>query len=246
MLIHAPTIDITTASLALEPQYQQTHLLQLTLLHSAFHSIYTTWSASARRALAHKFADAVGHAAAVKEAERESRLRTNVAALAEWGGGPDGLLGEHVQQLAGVVQEAEMLCDAETGRVRNVVEGFGAWIECVEEMWRAREEGSGAAAVEFIDGLGEEWREEGRVLLRRLGGLVSVLDGLERPREGSSVAAVMRDVGALLVGCLEELDTVLKMERMVVNMENEWVDQQLADLGGGLMLRNGMGERLTT
>jgi hypothetical protein len=181
----------------------------------------------------------------VREAEREVRLRTNVAALAEWGGGADGALGEHVQQLAGVVQEADVLCDAQMGRVGKLLEGFGAWIECVEEMWRAREEGMGSAAVEFIDGLGEEWREEGRVLLRRLGSLVSVLDGLERPREGSSVAVVMRDVGALLRGCLEELDTVLKMEKMVVNMENEWVDQQLADLGGGLMIGNGMGERLT-
>jgi hypothetical protein len=89
--------------------------------------------------------------------------------------------------------------------------------------------------VEFIDGLGEEWGEEVKALVRRLSGLLSILDGLERPREGSSVAIVMQRVRDILVTNIDELETVLVTERLVVRMESDWVDQQLSVLGGGLV-----------
>jgi hypothetical protein len=156
-----------------------------------------------------------------------------------------GALGDNVQALAGVVLEAEVLCD-ESGRVKTAVEAFGAWIEAVEEMWCAREGGSGAAAVEFIDGLGEEWGEEVKALVRRLSGLLSILDGLERPREGSSVAIVMQRVRDILVTNIDELETVLVTERLVVRMESDWVDQQLSVLGGGLVFSHSSEGRVMT
>lgn len=186
------------------------------------------------------------------EQEREAALRANVSALAEWGGsGVDGsvdsgALGDNVQALAGVVLEADVLCDQATGRVGAAVGAFGAWIEAVEEMWAAREEGSGAAAVEFIDGLGEEWREEGKALIRRLSGLLGILDGLERPREGSSVALVMQRVRDILAGSIEELEMVLLTEKLVVRMESDWVDQQLSAMSNGLVFSHGLDKPLTT
>jgi hypothetical protein len=235
---------------ALEAIYQQTHLLHLSLLHSSFHTTFPAYCASARRSLANKFASASGLASAVREAEREAALRSNVAALSEWGGGPDsggggggggggGALGEHVAALAGVVQESATLLDS-PGRVSAWTDSFGEWISCVAELWAAREDaggaaGASAAATEFIDGLGDEWRAEGVTLVRRVRGLASVLDGLERPREGTAVAKVLGETAEALALAADEVETCLAVEKVVVRMEGEWVDGLLGALwdGGG-------------
>jgi hypothetical protein len=114
--------------------------------------------------------------------------------------------------------------------VQGAIGGFGEWMGCVVEMWSARDQGGGG--VEFIDGLGEEWREECSGLVRRLQGLVGILDNLERPRGESAVGEVMRLNRECLVGAIEELEMVGRIERMVVGLEDEWVERQLGSLFG--------------
>jgi hypothetical protein len=222
--------DVSTTSAALETQFQQTHLLHLTLLHASFPETLNAYITSARNTLARKHASAAGHLSAVREAERENAFRENVAALAEWGGGPDAGLGEHVQALSGVLSEALILCDEQSGRVRGVVGVFGEWAECVGEMWSARDEmvlAKKGGGVEFIDGLGAEWREEASEVRRRLRSLVGIMERLEQPRDGSVVASVVDGVRQLIGCAVEEVDLVIAVEKVVVDMEEEWVDGQL-------------------
>jgi hypothetical protein len=194
-----------------------------------------------------RFAEMASRAAAIQDLERASRLGANVAALAVWGGGPDGALAENVQSLAAAVTDLHVLLDPRGGgRVAQVLEVFAAWIAAVEEMWALRaaaaeaeeqeqEDGDGVGfggEEEVVDGLGAHWRGEVAALERRVGGLVSLVEGLERPVEGSSAAEIVGLVTEVLSGTAEELALVARVERAVGEREREWVDRRLARLLG--------------
>jgi hypothetical protein len=212
----------------LETQLLQTYLLQLSLLHSSFYPTYVAWSRSTRHSLSAKFNDVAARAQVVQQNEKEIRHRDNVTALLEWGGGPDAALGENIQTLAGIVQEVTVMSE-ENGRVHSCVTSFEEWFEVVQEVRAER----GSAAI-FVEGLGEEWRAETTALVRRLSGLWRMLETLERPAEPSSVADIVFGTRDLLKGMLDEITTVVDIEKTVMEREKDWVDEQLRQLEEGL------------
>jgi hypothetical protein len=167
---------------------------------------------------------------AVQNKERDVRKNINIHVLQEWGAGDSGLLAENVRLFSSVVQEVLSLVETD-GRVQQVLDVFEAWIEYVDNIWSTRHTSPASAGeTEFIDSLGEAWRSECRALMRRLGALGRVLDGLEKPGEGSSLSALMQGVGELRKGAVEELGVVLKLEANVVSKEGTWVNQAVGAL----------------
>jgi hypothetical protein len=216
------------SSAALETQFLQIQLMQLSLLHAAAHPSYAAWCKSARQTLRGKFHDVAALAESVQRLEREARARRNVAALQAWGGGVDADLGAHVQALAGVVGDLLMLCE-DGGRASLNVDVFADWIEAVDELWGMRRDGL-VGGDEFIDGLGENWRGEVAALLRRVTGLLRVLEALERPVPGSTVDDIVRNLEEFLKGTLEELQTIQAIEKVVMDGERQRIDNFLRHL----------------
>jgi hypothetical protein len=164
----------------------------------------------------------------VAERESELRLRKNVAVLLTWGGGAEHGLGENIQTLAELVQEASFMGEG-TGRVRRCVEEFETWIGEVQEIWAVRD-----TRLAVVEGLGDVWRAESTGLVRRVKGLLRILEGLERPTEvDCTLAEVMSGVEELLKGMLEELVAVVSIERTIMDKEKHWIDEQLQRLGLG-------------
>ena len=163
--------------------------------------------------------------------EKEGRKRVNVNALKEWSAGDTGLLAENVQVLAGVVTEVMQLVERD-GRVQRLLDSFEEWIAWVEEVWAQRD--GEASDVKFIEGLADVWRSEAVALVRRMGGLGRVLDGLEHAREGSSLHALMNGTGQLLEGVVGEMKIVLILEKDIVDREKTWVDGKIRLLETGI------------
>lgn len=224
----APAVDTSSSSVALETQFLQIYLMQLSMLHASCHPSYAAWCKSARQSLRGKFHDVVALAESVQGLERDVRMRRNVAALETWGGGADADLGAHVQALAGVIQDLLMLCE-DGGRVSLNVDVFAEWIEAVDELWTMRRDGL-VGNDEFVDGLGESWRTEVSALLRRVTGLLRMLEGLEKPVQGSTVDDIVQNLEEFLKGTLEELQTIQAIEKVVMDGERQRIDNFLRHL----------------
>jgi hypothetical protein len=223
---------VDTSSLSIDVQLLQARLLQLTILHRDLGSTQKSWEDDAKRKLHRKFDDVAKKCERVQEKERDVRKTVNVQALKEWGADDSGLLAENVQLLASVVEEVMVLVE-EDGRVHGVLAIFEEWMNYVDSIWSIRQSTSSQGEIDFIDGLGEKWRAECRALMRRLGALGRVLEGLERAEEGSSLFSLMENVAQLRGGVMEELKTVLRIEEDVVMREKIWVDEMIGGLERG-------------
>jgi hypothetical protein len=178
----------------------------------------------------------------VGEKEMLSRARRNVVALAAWGAGTPvekldpsaireedwGRLGDSIQTLASVIRETTILVE-NGGRATVAVGWFTEWISDVEEVWRKRQEHehNAEAEVEFVSDMGAEWREEAAAVLRRLSGLRRMLEGLEKPDAGSSVAEVMVFLDSLLRGATDEMETVVAIEKQIMGLEKQWINDKM-------------------
>jgi hypothetical protein len=141
------------------------------------------------------------------------------------------LLGENVALLSTVLGEVLSLVE-DGGRVHQSLEMFEAWIAWVEAIYGGRE-ARGTSNIEFVEGLGEGWRGEVNVLVRKLQGLARQVDALgDAGEEGSSLAEILGALGTLTRGAVEELRAVEGLEREVVGRERRWVDEQVANIGG--------------
>jgi hypothetical protein len=166
----------------------------------------------------------------VQDKELQVRRDGNVSALKEWCGGDSGLLAENIQVFAGVVNEVMQLVES-GGRVEEVVGVFGEWLGLVEGIWDLREENRGSNSVgsefDFIDGLGETWEAEAAGLVRRLGSLGRLIEGLDMPRKESSLWDLMSLIKLLISGAVDELKVVIAVQKEVVEKEKRWVDERI-------------------
>lgn len=231
-LINAQPPADTTASMNIDVLLSQAKLLQLSILHRDSLRSARSFETSAKRKLNKKFASVAKKCEIVQEEEKEVRKRGNIAALIEWGTGEfdEALLSENIRTLSTVVTEILSLIEDE-GRVSGLLEIFEHWIEWVGGIWASRtDQEFSEAQVEFVEGLGEAWRSECRALVRKLGSLGRVLDGLEKPKDGSSIRVLMDSVSLLTAETLNELKMVLRLEGEIVEKEVRRVDEGVGRL----------------
>jgi hypothetical protein len=198
------------------------------ILHRESGTTQQQWEDDAKKKLQGKFEGVARKCDGVQAEERVASKNGNLDALKEWGAGDEGLLAENVQLLASVVEEVMALVEPD-GRIQRILGVFEEWIEWVSGVWDDRQSLS-SEKIEFVEGLGEKWRAECKALLRRLGALGRVLDGLERAKEGSSLYFIIEGVGILRNGAIEEMKSVLKLEEGVVEQERAWVDERVGRL----------------
>ncbi|KAI9763197.1 MAG: hypothetical protein M1840_000863 [Geoglossum simile] len=213
----------------------QTELLQLHLLHESSAEVLHSWQGSVEVKLQRRFEDVAQKYRRVAALERETQARLNLCALKEFArdGGAGQGLGERIQSLGSVIPEIVSVTGA-GGKYARLVKNFEWWIEWIEQIQETRgRDGSafnGVGEMEFVDGLGNGWRDETATLSRKLGFWLQNLDGVGSSPAGSSLALVVARCRCLVEGMLQELDIMRGMECAIVVRESCWVSEKVAEL----------------
>ena len=206
----------------------QSELLQLHLLHQSSAQTSKRWELSTRRSLHMKFEEVASLYQVMLENERAGQEQKNLQSLLDWsaGGSLTGLV-EHVQILSEPLYELPSLVEP-GGRLQRLVGEFEQWISWVQEIRSARQDqGGDKDAFGTIEGLGEPWKAENAALTRKLTLLSRDLGRLAQPAPGSSIACIVEACASILLGILEELHMMLKIEAEVVVEEQSWVEARL-------------------
>jgi hypothetical protein len=215
-------------SLAPEVISLQSELLQLHLLHQSSAQVSKHWEFSAKRSLHMKFEEVASLYQVMLENERAGQEQKNLQSLLEWsaGGSSTGLV-EHVQILSEPLHELPSLVES-GGRLQRVVGEFEHWLCWVQEIRSARQGHIGDKdAFGTIEGLEDPWKAENAALTRKLTLLSRDLGRLAQPAPGSSIACIIEACASILLGILEELQMMLKIEAEVVIEEKGWVEARL-------------------
>jgi hypothetical protein len=223
-----PASVSTSHSLTPEIASLQSELLQLHLLHQSSAKTSKCWELSAKRSLHLKFEDVTSLYKIMLENERAGQEQKNLQSLLDWsaGGSSTGLV-EHIQILSEPLHELPSLVES-GGRLQRLVGEFEHWVSWVQEIRSARQgltgdkDGSGT-----VEGLGDSWKAENAALTRKLTLLSRDLGRLAQPAPGSSIACIVEACASILLGILEELQIMQKIEAEVVMKEKGWVEDRL-------------------
>ncbi|KAI9775280.1 MAG: hypothetical protein M1839_001332 [Geoglossum umbratile] len=213
----------------------QTELLQLHFLHKSSAGVLHAWRQSAEDKLRGRFEEVAQKHRKVAVLERRTQAQLNLRALKEFAHeGRNGQgLGEQIQALGSVIPEIVNVTGA-GGKYARLVKGFERWIEWIERIWEARDHGGKAfnsrGELEFVEGLGDGWRDETAGMSRKLEHWLRDLDGIGSTPTGSSFALVVARCRCLTEGMLQELDIMRGMERAIVARESYWVSEKVAEL----------------
>jgi hypothetical protein len=225
----------SSESMSPETVRLQTELLQLHLLHESSADVLQSWQESAEDKLQKRFEDVAQKYRRVAALERETQIQLNFCGLKEFA--RDGRAGqgleERIQSLGSVIPEIVNTTGA-GGKYARLVKSFERWIERIEQIWETRERNgsvlNNGGEPEFVEGLGNGWKDETASLSRKLEIWLQDLDGVGSSPAGSSLALVVARCKYLMEGMLQELDIMRGMERAVVERESRWVSEKVAEL----------------
>jgi hypothetical protein len=233
--------------LSAETARLQTELLQLHILHRATPCVSAEYRSSAKQALRTRFGDVAAWQRELTAAEAHEEGRLNGLALKAWSEGVRGWgLEEKVQRLDGVVTGVWSLGEA-GGRYSRLVKRFEKWLGRVQEILDSRARKGICASGDldldstFVKPLEDGWRDECGHLTRKLDLWLEQLRDLDvsdaepsfdaedertgsgRSGSGSSLASTVRGIRTLVKGMLAELSIMVRLEREVVQNEEEWI-----------------------
>jgi hypothetical protein len=212
----------------------QSELLQLHLLHQSSAETSKLWELSARHNLHIKFEEVASLYQVMLENERAGQEQKNLQSLLEWsaGGSSTGLV-EHIQFLSEPLQELPSLVES-GGRLQRLVGEFAHWLSWVQGIRSARQSLTGNKdGAGTIEGLEDTWKAENAALTRKLTLLSRDLGRLAQPTPGSSIACIVEACATILLGILEELQIMQKIEAEVVTKEKDWVESRLRAIAVG-------------
>ncbi|KAH0538665.1 hypothetical protein FGG08_004740 [Glutinoglossum americanum] len=241
--LKVPTsFNLTTAGkqpnselISAETARSQTELLQLHILHQSSTKVSHAWRQSAETKLRKRFEDVAQRYRKMAVLERKTQAQLNLCALKEFAheGGAGQVLGERIQVLGSVIPEIVNATGA-GGKYIRLARGFERWIEWVEQIWEARDCDGKAfnsrGELEFVECLGDGWRDEITSLSRKLGLWLQDLDNMGSSPAGSSLALVVAHCRCLTEGMLQELEMMRGMECEIVARESRWVSEIAAEL----------------
>ncbi|KAJ4992716.1 hypothetical protein SVAN01_01762 [Stagonosporopsis vannaccii] len=224
----------TTSNTPPELVSLQMNLLQLHLLHENAAEVSRHWEISAKRALRSKFNEVSSMYQVMLEHERSGQEQKNLQALLEWTGGDKASASvvKHIQILSGPLYELPSLVQTD-GRFQRHVSAFEQWVIWTEGIRGARQNRT-EAGLGSIEGLGDAWKAENAVLMRRLTSFSRDLSGLSHPTAGSSIASIVECCETLLDGLLAELKVMQTIEADVVSAEKQWVEARLQGIAAGI------------
>ncbi|KAI9858603.1 MAG: hypothetical protein M1813_007408 [Trichoglossum hirsutum] len=213
----------------------QTELLQLHIMHRSSAEVSHAWQQSAESKLRKRFEDVAQEHRKVVALEREMQAQLNLRALKEFSheSGTRRGLGERIQTLGSVIPEIVNITGA-GGKYARLVRGFERWIEWTEQIWEARDhdgrELNSRGELDFVQSLGDGWRDETASLSRKLGLWLQELDGVGSSFAGSSLSLVLTHCRCLTEGMMQELEVMRGLEREIVARESRWVSEKVAEI----------------
>lgn len=221
----------------------QSELLQLHLLHEPSALVMNQWEKSAQKAFRIKFDEVASLNQTMQEMERFGQEQKNILALREWNGSNarSGLVA-HIQALSAPLHELPSLLDP-GGRFSHLVQAFGKWISCADQVWSERDSPSGCgSSTQSLAGLGDTWREEHAVMTRKLTLFSRQLESLPPTVPGSSIAYIVTRCQDLVEGLLSELQVMQAAEAAIVSREEHWVERRLRTIANDIDVDIGMYE----
>lgn len=244
-IVNAPSKPLGMGEVPPEIQIVQTELLQLELLHQAFHESLTNWNASAAKKLRQRFDDATFRTERVGLSEQQVQLQCNVAALRDWGVTLDESdLGstaadEYLQILCNGVTETTRLT-VPGGSVEQILSSARQWMMEVEQVWAARRSsgaslmdsgyGPSATPTVFLENSNTSWIGDIQSIQRRLVSLQKDLDLLPPALAGSSLARIKDGFHNSIRLIRENLQVVAEAHAMMDTAEQNWIDEYAAAL----------------
>ncbi|RAR06091.1 6-phosphogluconolactonase protein [Stemphylium lycopersici] len=222
----------------------QAELLQLHLLHQSSEKVSRLWEESAKRTLHTKFDEVASLYQVMLKNERAGQEQKNIQSLLEWStGGSTANLAEHVQILSKPLHELPSLVEP-GGRLQRLVADFEQWMQWVQDIRLARQShGGNNKTLGTIEGLEDSWKAENAALTRKLTAFARDLERLASPTPGSSIASIVDACTTILLGVLDELQTMQKIEAEIVTREKGWVEERLRtiarDVGTPLVVAGG-------
>ncbi|KAK4220652.1 hypothetical protein QBC38DRAFT_430356 [Podospora fimiseda] len=204
----------------------QTQLLQLHLLHRSSFGTMTEYCESARNKLGKRFEYVRDLEREVSEEEKERVEDEGIRELIAWTtAAGTANLESKIQVLDRTVQTVWVL--TESGKYGKVVRRFQKWFERASGIMDCREDlegGNEERGLELIGKVGEDWDREVEGLERKL---KELKDGLRDINSGGvcggSVGRIVKGLGDLVWGMVEELEVMKGLEEEVLRQEMVWV-----------------------
>jgi hypothetical protein len=205
----------------------------LHLFHKDAGVVNSQWRASAKRKLGSRFRSVVERNKNLVDLEVEETGKINVAALKKWKdlGTPGWGLEEKIQVLDEVVTGVWNLGDS-GGKYARLVRNFERWLSRCQDILEARadDEKLEDDKVVFVEELDSGWKDDCLLLGRKLEIWKGHLKDLGSPEAGSSLAVVLDGCQSLVIGMLQELTLMARIERAAISMETEWIKSMNNDV----------------
>ena len=201
----------------------QAELLQLHILHKSSLDIPKRWENSAQRSLKLEFQNISRKHKRMLEDETLAKCKYNQMAMKEWTKAqPTIAVEDHIECLSKLLQEILSLT-ASHGRYTRLCEEFDQWIEIAAKPF----ENSTSSFSEYLN---DNWKDEHTALLHKLMGMSRGADQLPSQSNDSSVAKTTMACKDLIRGMLNELRTMVDVERSIIAKDHYQIDQNLVQL----------------
>jgi hypothetical protein len=196
----------------------------LHLIHRDAGQVEDEWRKSARGKLEGRFRRVVERNEALAQLEVDETGKVNAAAFQKWQDvtSPGQKLEDKVQVLDEVVTSVWNLGES-GGKYTRIIRKFEKWLNKRRDTLESREHDDLGDDVMFLEELDSSWKDDCRVLGRKLEAWRDLLKDLENFGSGSSLATTVEGCRRLIEGMLVELDIIGLIERDAMCMEVEWI-----------------------
>ena len=235
-LLQPSTKQATDDTLSAEAIYLQKELVQLHLLHQSSSATQSQWEQSAKAYFEHELQQLSRQRAELETEERHNQASINYPALAEWSQSVSSVeFAERIQILSRNLHEICSVLDA-GGKYERVIGVFEVWVTCASRIRSSRRNPTqdNKADLEFVEDIGDGWKAEVAYLERKLTISSQELQGLGKPREGSSIAHVLSLLKGTVASMLEELAAIKAIERDLAILEAKWMESEVAKIAQGI------------
>ncbi len=214
----------------------QMELAQLHLLHRDSIKIQAQWEKSAERSLQRRFESLSKQHVELKEIACESQALINQSTLVAWCQHlSDFEIAEKVQILSRCIVEISSILsfDSKISRIFRLFEAWSTRASWIQEIRRHSTKGEGQA-LEFIEGIGDDWKAEVDILNTKLSYLSRELKSLGEVRERSSISRVLVMLQSIVSNLTCGHDLIRRIEHEVMAQETVWVQEMVKNLGNNV------------
>ena len=204
-------------------------LLYLHLLHRDSALVQEQWQSSAERSYRRRFEIlAITHKDLLAR-ENDLQEQINANALLKWcQEGAGFTVDGNVRLLSAAIAEVYDLSGV-NGKYAGLIQDFEHWharASRTREI-RSRSQQNPTRYVDVVEGIGDRWKTDAALLTTKLLSCGATLEKLGDALPASDLARTLQALSAATKNMLEELSVIQSIERMIVDQEQVWIEEQI-------------------